>query len=78
MVLLQITKLRQDGQYPRIKIKTEPCEGEQYVRICQPQVNSNFTLLFSSCDASNMVVVEHLWTELMYTIRSCSAYAWPI
>lgn len=34
-----ITKLRQDGQYPRIKIKTEPCEGEQYVRICQPQVD---------------------------------------
>lgn len=35
-----ITKLQQEGQFlPRIKIKTEPCDGEQqYVRICQPQI----------------------------------------
>nr|XP_039254177.1 uncharacterized protein LOC120331181 [Styela clava] len=35
-----ITKLQQEGQFlPRIKIKTEPCDGEQqYVRICNPQI----------------------------------------
>lgn len=36
-----ITKLQEDVEFlPTIKIKAEPCDSAQYVRICQPQTNA--------------------------------------